>query len=140
MGARSACNPTVVKLKHYSSNHSHPDVRAVLVASGQRSVNISLMRRVCRPLGATAFPGVKNVDYLEGFDENGEDYYSILGVVRPKHLIILTNEFCHRGRALTRVCCARRSVQSQSSMNGVILPLRSPTRTKRISERRTTQP
>lgn len=30
---------------------------------------------------ATAFPGVQRVDYLTGFDEEGEDYYNILGVV-----------------------------------------------------------
>ena len=40
--------------------------------------------RECRTFkrAATAFPGVQPRDYLNGFDEEGEDYYNILGVVR----------------------------------------------------------
>lgn len=36
---------------------------------------------------ATAFPGVRRVDYLNGFDEEGEDYYNILGIVSCYSLV-----------------------------------------------------
>lgn len=35
---------------------------------------------ICRHATATAFPGRQQVDYLSGFDEDGGDYYSILGL------------------------------------------------------------